>query len=41
VRAVQTGAEALRVTQTGLLNWNILGMVAGFVVVMLVLILGG
>ncbi len=41
VHAVQTGAEALRVTQTGLLNWNVLGLVAGLVVVLFVLILGG
>jgi NADH-quinone oxidoreductase subunit L len=41
VKAVQVGAEELRVTQTGLLNWNILGLVAGLVVVLLVLILGG
>jgi NADH-quinone oxidoreductase subunit L len=40
VRGVQAGAEDLRVTQTGLLNWNILGLVAGLVVVLLVLMLG-
>ena len=33
-------AEALRVTQTGYLNWNVLGIVAGFVVVLAVLALG-
>ena len=41
MNTVQTGAEILRGTQTGLLNWNILGLVAGLVVVLLVLILGG
>jgi NADH-quinone oxidoreductase subunit L len=40
LRGVQSGAEDLRVTQTGLLNWNILGLVAGLVIVLLVLMLG-
>ena len=40
VKAFQSGAEALRVTQTGLLNWNVLGIVGGLVVVLLVLVLG-
>ena len=33
-------AEALRTTQTGYLNWNVLGIVAGFVVVLGILALG-
>jgi len=33
-------AEALRATQTGYLNWNVLGIVAGFVVVLGILALG-
>lgn len=33
-------AEALRTTQTGYLNWNVLGIVAGFVVVLVVLAVG-
>jgi NADH-quinone oxidoreductase subunit L len=40
VKGVQSGAEALRNTQTGLLNWNILGLVAGLVVVLVVLMWG-
>ncbi len=40
VRGMQSGAEALRATQTGLLNWNILGLVAGLVIVLIVLVLG-
>ncbi len=41
VSRVQAGAEILRRTQTGLLNWNILGLVAGLVIVLLYLVLGG
>ena len=41
VQGVQSGAETLRGTQTGLLSWNIVGLVAGFVIVLIVLILGG
>lgn len=41
VRTVQDGAEALRVTQTGLLNWNVAGILAGLVVVLAVLAGGG
>jgi NADH-quinone oxidoreductase subunit L len=40
VRATQEGAESLRVTQTGLLNWNVLGMLAGLVAVLAALLLG-
>jgi NADH-quinone oxidoreductase subunit L len=41
VDLVNGGAEALRGTQTGLLNWNVLGLVAGLVIVLLYLVLGG
>jgi NADH-quinone oxidoreductase subunit L len=40
VRGMQAGAEALRATQTGLLNWNILGLLVGLVIVLIVLVLG-
>lgn len=40
VKGTQTFGEALRVTQTGILNWNILGLVAGLIVVVVVLALG-
>jgi NADH-quinone oxidoreductase subunit L len=40
VTVVQNAAEDLRGLQTGLLSWNILGIIAGLVVVMLVLALG-
>jgi NADH-quinone oxidoreductase subunit L len=40
VKIVQAGAEELRVTQTGLVNWNVLGVVAGLVVVLIILVLG-
>jgi NADH-quinone oxidoreductase subunit L len=38
---VQHGAEALRDTQTGLLQWNIAGILAGLLVILAVLMLGG
>ena len=41
VQGIQSGAETLRGTQTGILSWNIVGLVAGFVIVLIVLILGG
>ncbi|MDD1751280.1 MAG: NADH-quinone oxidoreductase subunit L [Methanothrix sp.] len=41
VQGFQSGAETLRGTQTGMLSWNIVGLVAGFVIVLMVLILGG
>ncbi len=41
VHGIQSGAETLRGTQTGILSWNIVGLVAGFVIVLIVLILGG
>jgi NADH-quinone oxidoreductase subunit L len=40
VNGVKSGAEALRATQTGLLNWNIFGLLAGLVIVLIVLALG-
>jgi NADH-quinone oxidoreductase subunit L len=41
VHAVQHSAEALRSVHTGLLSWNILGIVAALAVVMLILAWGG
>jgi NADH-quinone oxidoreductase subunit L len=41
VKGTQDTAEALRVTQTGLLNWNILGIIAGLILVLLVVVFGG
>lgn len=41
VRGILSGAEILRGTQTGMLNWNIVGLVTAFVIVLLVLFLGG
>ena len=40
VGAVQGSAEALRITQTGQLNWNIVGIVTGLIVVLIVLAWG-
>jgi NADH-quinone oxidoreductase subunit L len=40
VRGTQGFAEALRVTQTGLLNWNVAGIVGGLVVVLIILAWG-
>ena len=40
VKVTQDSAEALRVTQTGLLNWNVLGIVAALVIVLVILVLG-
>jgi NADH-quinone oxidoreductase subunit L len=40
VKATVDSAEALRVTQTGVLNWNLFGVVAGLLVVLVVLVLG-
>lgn len=41
VNAVQWLAETLRNTQTGVLNWNMLGIVAGFLLVLIILVVGG
>lgn len=40
VRSISKVAERLRATQTGELNWNILGIISGLLVVLLVLWLG-
>lgn len=40
VSATQKTAEWLRGSQTGLLNWNIFGILAGLVVVLVILVLG-
>ncbi len=40
VAVTQDSAEALRATQTGLLNWNIFGIVAGLVIILVILALG-
>lgn len=40
VTATAAAAESLRATQTGLLNWNVLGIVGGLVIVLAVLALG-
>jgi NADH-quinone oxidoreductase subunit L len=37
VRVTQNTAEALRMTQTGLLSWNVAGIVIGLIVVLIVL----
>jgi NADH-quinone oxidoreductase subunit L len=41
VAVTQGSAEALRGSQTGLLSWNILGIVAGLAAVLILLALGG
>ncbi len=40
VRVTQNSAEALRVTQTGLLSWNVAGIAIGLIVVLIVLVWG-
>lgn len=40
VQATQNTAEALRETQTGLLSWNIAGILIGLIVVFVILVLG-
>jgi NADH-quinone oxidoreductase subunit L len=40
VRVTLKCAETLRVTQTGVLNWNILGIVGGLIFVLAVIIMG-
>jgi NADH-quinone oxidoreductase subunit L len=40
VKTTQDGAEALRPTQTGLLNWNVLGILVCLVIVLAVLVMG-
>ena len=40
VRLTQTFAETLRKTQTGKLNWNVFGIIAGLVVVLVIMLVG-
>ncbi len=40
VTATQESAEALRVTQTGVLNWNVAAILAGLIVVLIILARG-
>ncbi|MCE1252919.1 MAG: NADH-quinone oxidoreductase subunit L, partial [Anaerolineae bacterium] len=40
VKVTQDGAEALRATQTGVLAWNVFGILAGLVIVILFLMVG-
>ena len=40
VRVTQNTAETLRVTQTGLLSWNVAGIAVGLIVVLIVLAWG-
>lgn len=40
VHVTQDSAEGLRFTQTGLLNWNVFGIVAGLVAVLAIVLLG-
>lgn len=40
VDGVQAAAESLRVTQTGLLNWNIASILIGLIVVLVILVMG-
>ena len=41
VWVTQSAAEELRETQTGLLNWNVAGILAALVIVLVVLVVGG
>ena len=40
VNVTQESAESLRVTQTGLLNWNVFGIIAGLVILLAILMMG-
>jgi hypothetical protein len=40
IGVTQSTANALRVTQTGQLNWNVVGIVGGLVIVLALLALG-
>jgi NADH-quinone oxidoreductase subunit L len=40
VRGTQFSAEALRVTQTGVLNWNVASIMIGLIVVLVILMVG-
>ncbi len=41
VSGTQSLAESLRVTQTGMLNWNIAGILIGFILAAFILMIGG
>jgi NADH-quinone oxidoreductase subunit L len=41
VRATESAADTLRMTHNGVLNWNVLAILAGLVVVLAILALGG
>jgi NADH-quinone oxidoreductase subunit L len=41
VSTVEQTAEGLRVTQTGQVNWNVVGIVAGLVIVLVIMLAGG
>jgi NADH-quinone oxidoreductase subunit L len=41
VKAVQGAGEGLRVTQSGILNWNVAGIVLAVIALLLALVLGG
>ena len=41
VKVTQTTAEALRRTQTGILGWNVLGIIATAIILFVILALGG
>jgi hypothetical protein len=41
VEATNNFAEALRSTQTGILNWNVLGIIASVIVLFAIVALGG
>ena len=40
VAGTENSAEALRYTQTGQLNWNVVGIVAGLIIVLAIVIVG-
>lgn len=40
VKVTQSTAEALRVTQTGILNWNVFGILASVIILLAILVLG-
>jgi NADH-quinone oxidoreductase subunit L len=40
VSGTQSSAEALRVTQTGLLNWNVASIIIGLIIVLVILMVG-
>jgi NADH-quinone oxidoreductase subunit L len=40
VAVTENSAEALRATQTGLLNWNLVGIVAGLIIILAIVLVG-